>query len=345
MSNTIQTANMKLQIPVTSVDPGPDFANNINQCLATIDAHNHTSGYGAPIPSGGISVGSDFPFNGNNATTLRAARFSPQIAAIPNATPDVGELYVVGNELYYNDVTGGHQVPITSNGSVTGSSGTITGLPSGTAGAAYNSGSATFVFTSATSTPANIDGGTLTIRNISESANGVSLFAPNALGSSYDITLFSGVPAAQSFVTLGSSGNLATPIAYANGITRGNLAAVGQQVSSSSLSFQTTSGTFVNVTNLSVSITTTGRPVMLIIQPDGTNNPLEIGDLTGGSFLIAFLRNASSVAIFQAANLPSCSYVFLDTPSANTYTYSVQARISVSGTCSVFNAVLMAYEL
>ena len=47
----------------------------------------------------------------------------------------------------------------------------------------------------------------------------------------------------------------------ANAVTRAKMEAVGQQISSSSGVFATSSTSFVDVTNLSVSITVTGRPV------------------------------------------------------------------------------------
>ena len=44
--------------------------------------------------------------------------------------------------------------------------------------------------------------------------------------------------------------------------------AKGVQISSSSSTFSTTSLSPTDVTNLSVTITTTGRPVLLMLQPD-----------------------------------------------------------------------------
>ena len=57
-------------------------------------------------------------------------------------------------------------------------------------------------------------------------------------------------------------------LTVSGGIDRPSLPAVGQQVSTSCANFTTTSATFVDVTNLTVTITTTGRPVVLLLQPD-----------------------------------------------------------------------------
>jgi hypothetical protein len=91
-------------------------------------------------------------------------------------------LYVIGADLYYNDANG-NQVRITQSGSVTGATGTITGLPSGTASAAYNSIiDETFIFQSASNTAANIDGGSvILIREVAANANAVTISSPTAL--------------------------------------------------------------------------------------------------------------------------------------------------------------------
>jgi hypothetical protein len=40
---------MNLPVPIVSVDPGPDWATNINACMAAIDGHDHSTGKGVPI--------------------------------------------------------------------------------------------------------------------------------------------------------------------------------------------------------------------------------------------------------------------------------------------------------
>jgi hypothetical protein len=152
MSNTVTSPNMGLPIPVVSTDPGPDWAQNINAALSILDGHNHSAGSGVLITPAGIFINADLLFNSNNATLLRSVRFSPQNSTL-SASSDIGCLYEVGPDLYYNDGLG-NQIRITQSGSVTGSTGTITGLPSGTASASYSAG--TFTFQSATAVAANI---------------------------------------------------------------------------------------------------------------------------------------------------------------------------------------------
>ncbi len=185
MPNFILSPNMNLPIPVVGVDPGPDYASNVNSSLSAIDSHSHTPGSGVLITPAAIDINSDFTFSNNNATNLLSARF------FSNSTPlsdpsDINSIYVSLGDLYYNDAAG-NQVRMTNGGSVAGPFGTITGLPSGTASAAYISG--TFVFQEATLTAANIDAGSYIFRNNIPSSFGLTLQPPNPIGADYSVTL------------------------------------------------------------------------------------------------------------------------------------------------------------
>lgn len=139
-----------------------------------------------------------------------------------------------------------------------------------------------------------------------------------------------------------------------NKITVGSLPTFNEVISSSSGSYSTTSGTPVDVTNLSVTITTNGRPVEISLVSDGdttsSGTTLEhycsvygagsanmyINLLRGGTFI-------DSVAT-AAVNTPCSSVRFRDAPSAGTYTYKIQVFM-VSGTGGVTYAKLWAHEL
>lgn len=208
--------NMSLPIPIPGVTPGPTWASNINSSFLLIDQHNHSAGEGVQIQPNGLNINSDLTFGGNNATHLRTTRFTPQSGPITNTGADVGELYVSGNEIYYNDVSGGHQVKITTNGSVNAGAGSITGLPSGTASASYSAG--TFTWQSATSTAANMDFRSAILRNSTASSKGLTLNPPAAMGADITETLPT-IPAGLSFMTMSSAGNMGTGISTTGGIT------------------------------------------------------------------------------------------------------------------------------
>ena len=147
-------------------------------------------------------------------------------------------------------------------------------------------------------------------------------------------------------------------------VTRAKLAAIGEQISSSSGTFSTTSTTAVDVTNLSVSITTTGRAVWVGLIQDGgsTSSSIAVGATTysAAGCTIEIYRGATRVAHYSttlqgssastfAISIPSSSIWTIDTPSAGTYTYKVTAQVinflGGSPSVSVSRAKLIAYEI
>lgn len=211
---------MGLIVPDVSSTTGPTYATQVNTSLNTIDSHNHTSGQGNQVPASGLNINADLSFGGFNATSLRSSRYSAQSTVLSLGT-DLGCVYVVGVDLYYNDVNG-NNVRITQNGSLAAANGSISNLTA-PASAAYVSVSGTFVWQSDTNVAANLDARNVILRNSTASSNGLTLSPPAAMGSNYTIT-FPSVPGSQSFMTIDASGNIAAPITYANGITASNIA-------------------------------------------------------------------------------------------------------------------------
>lgn len=366
------SANMSLTIPTATVTPGPEFALNINSDLSIIDTHDHTTNKGVAIPSAGININSDLPFNTFNATLLRSTRYAVQTPPI-SLPSDLGCVYVSGVDLYFNDVSG-NQIRLTQSGGVAGAPGSISGLSS-PASASYNSGSQKFIWQSAALTSANMDFGSAILRNNTPSSFGLTL-APPVLANNYSITLPT-LPAASSFMQIDASGNISNTIPVANGITRSNQAAVGQQFSASCESWLSTGSTsFENVGSLSLSITTTGRPVVVGIMSYGSNtatvgmvaSSTALAGLAGtGIFSMTYqvLRGTTSIgtqswvlynqASQQTTYMPP-NYNVLDAVSAGTYTYQVQAisNVATSGAgggggtrmqMTWNNVKLFAYEL
>jgi hypothetical protein len=374
MSTVITTPYMNLPNPVPGADPGPDYADNLESSLTIIDQHNHSFGSGQQIQPNGLNISSDLSFLNNNAIQLRTTRYTPQSAALALVT-DIGCLYVVNNELYYNDVTGGNKIQITSNGTVNSGAGSISGLPSGTASAAYSAG--TFVWQSATATAANMDAGSYIFRNSTPSSDGLTLQAP-VLSTNYSVTLPS-LPLSTSIMTLDSSGNMAAPYPVAAGlpasvivnnsiteskmaplsigtpelinasVTQPKRAALGQQISGSSGNFaNTNAGTTVDVPNMSVTITTTGRPVWVGVQSvNNTGTPSFITTTATANFNIV-RDNVTTIAVYQLEGnlqIPSSSIYIIDVPSAATHTYKLTLTNVNASNAEIDQAVLVAYEL
>lgn len=197
------------------------------------------------------------------------------------------------------------------------------------------------------------------------SASGVSgQSPPNATYYSllYGVSPFN--PGGTPQILMFGSGSAALPQPTAQ-ITRPNLPTVGQQTSASSGAFTTTytAGSFVNVTNGSVTITTTGRPVMIgvISAGLGTGSPSAIGCAQGTPSITQCLAyfniqrdGSTDVATWEvllgdtAGNLELLvppGHFHLDTPAAGTHTYVFQAKAGTLSTALVQYCALTAYEL
>lgn len=129
----------------------------------------------------------------------------------------------------------------------------------------------------------------------------------------------------------------------------------GLSISSSSSGFSTSSLTYVDVTNLSVTLTTTGRPVEVgLISDLQTSIVSEVSvNNTGGiaAGLLRFLENGSQLnsdmlieAHDEKVAVPAGAVRTIATPAAGTHTYKLQARRS-SGFIRVQQCVLFAREL
>ena len=233
------SANMNLPVPVVGIDPGPDWALNIDNCLAILDSHTHAAGSGVQITPAGLNINSDLPMGGNSLLNSKSLSLVNQGGTMGSST--IGALYQVLGDLYYNNAAG-TPVKVTNGGSVAGAAGNITGLPStsgGNAGLSWQNIAGSFVFSGDTAnTYAVLDAGSLIIRNINTpGANGVTLQAPLALGAGYVITLpplLAGIPRILSMdsagaITSGSSGSIVAADIGAGQVTTAKLDAPTQQ--------------------------------------------------------------------------------------------------------------------
>lgn len=119
----------------------------------------------------------------------------------------------------------------------------------------------------------------------------------------------------------------------------------GVALSASSGVFSTTSATPVDVTNCSVTLTTTGRPVWVGLTYDGSGNGASVSNTTNTSTLV-ILRGATTVFNASLNGLVGPAPVqTYDFPAAGTYTYKVQISTQAASTGSVIRCRLLAYEL
>lgn len=213
MAFTNSSSNMLLPIPAVGIEPGPEYALDINNCLTIVDAHDHSPGLGVPITPAGLNINGDLSIQNHNLTVVRSVRLASQ--SVPISDPsDLDCLYDVLGDLYFTDGAG-NQVRITQNGGVVGTPGSISGMTGTNASVAYVSADSTFVFQSDINTPGNIDGASFILRNLTANSKGLTLNPPAAMGSDYDITL-PALPASQKFLSMNAAGEMAAVWAVDN---------------------------------------------------------------------------------------------------------------------------------
>lgn len=365
---------MNLNIPVVGVDPGPQYATDVNNCLTLVDQHDHSPGKGVQVTPSGLNINADLTLNDNNLINSRSLRMQVQPALL-SLPADLTCFYANGVDAYFNDGNG-NQVRLTQSGAVAGTPGSIANLVP-PASASYNSGNSTFVFQSDANTPANIDGASYVLRNLAANSFGLTLNPPNSMGADYSITLPT-LPATTLPISITNAGNMAaaqittaqiTPAAITTSlIATGNITqallaprATGQTVAAGGVATSPSSGVFSTLSSafvpgVSVTITTTGRPVFIGFIDDGSLSQSFIGSNANEAIGLAFTRDATQLTFMvgQAASNtslttgdhPPSAFSHIDIVGAGTYTYTVEiSALQGIGSVYVQNAKLIAYEL
>lgn len=366
MSNIILSPNMNLPVPIVGQEPGPQYATDVNSSLNIIDGHNHTPGYGVPVPSNGINYNADISANNNRLTSIKSLVLLPQNPLLPGVTPDLDAVYASGVDLYYNDGNG-VQIRLTQNGTIAGTAGSISGLTP-PASVSYSSGTETFIFQSGVNTSASLDSGSITIRENVANAKGITIQSPTGLPADYSLTLPSSLPVSTSFLLLDSAGNITTStgITQAQTVRRttSQTASIGQiMLTPSSGNFTSSSITPTNITNLSGTLVTTGNPIKISIEPSTGDNVsmIEVVNISGTALTapamyFRLLNGATIIASWQVGpnSLPVGdlfsfipSFSFTDYSGAGTQAYDLQVAIQNPGgyTAIIKECVLVAYEM
>jgi hypothetical protein len=146
-------------------------------------------------------------------------------------------------------------------------------------------------------------------------------------------------------------------------ITNDRLATPIYSVSASSNVYTNTTTTAAQVTNLSVTITSSGRPAFITLMcteiPPGSNSSTSDGiNLTNARAAVYFIRNGSYISTNKigtgtgSENISAGSFSFFDaSPSVGSNTYQCYASLDPAGGSGIspsitFYAVsLVAYEI
>jgi len=361
------TPNMTLIELVPGTTSGPQYATDIVSNFSTIDAHDHTTGNGVKVPSAGLNINSELDFNNNSPINQRTSKFA-NLSAAPSAASDYRSLSVVNGELFYLD-NSGNQVQLTSGGSVSGPAGDITGLSSP---ASVTFLTNKFTFRDSANSFAILESADVRIFEDSASAISqyVALQSPSSLASTYTLTMPPALPSATNYLASNASGTLsfvtANSIAEARTRSVSTSASAGGIAQSNSINFTFTSTTAVDVDDVtgnpvSITLTTSGRPVVLALVGDPSFNPSYFSSTWNGTGIAAvgvrlsFLRGASVIkeVSFVASGvttvnnrIPLPGVVVIQDLSAGTYTWTMQAEVSTSNeTGLISRARLVAYEL
>lgn len=334
------TPNMGLILPVPTVTPGPTYAAENNAAFNVIDAHNHTPGLGAPIPTAGIVLNADLPFNSFNALALRSVQVNNQSSPL-GLPSDVTCLYGSGGNLYWNNAIG-QQVQITSGAGLNAASIGAIGGDYGTSSASlfYTSASSLFTFWQSANRSALIDCGSVTIRPTNTTGtNGVTLNAPVGLALSYGLTFMSALPPSPKIVTIDNSGTIASSYDV-DGSTIVVTSNTIQVPAGGITATQIANGT---ITTTQISSTAAILGSQLTSAPNFTGVPTTT--ITSGNFALAGLGGESNLFILRSsiasngANLHGSGIALLShTPGTGVYSLGFNNPFSSVPTVIVCNA-------
>jgi hypothetical protein len=200
----VLSPNMNLSIPTVGQEPGPNYALDVNSSLTLVDQHDHSPGRGVQITPAGLNINASLSIQGNNLTNV-----SNLVLTAQTSSSVLQALYVKpGTEtpplqdLWYND-SAGNAVQITSGGA-------INAVAANIPGESFSGGTFFWKQGTGSTTPANFDIGSITLRpNVALTTNGVVLGPPSGIGSQYNINLPL-LPATPSFVVINNSGVMST---------------------------------------------------------------------------------------------------------------------------------------
>jgi hypothetical protein len=381
MATTFTTPLMNLVLPVVgpSGQVGPTYATNLNEALEAVDSHDHSSGKGSRITQDGMVFTDSLDLDSNAIIDALSMVFSSQNSPLATANA----IYVSDGDLFYNN-SSGTQIQLTAAGTIN-----VTSL--GTIGGDYSTSSATVTYSDTTklflfkqdgTKTADMAFGSIFIYENIAAANYVKIKSAASLAANIDITLPAALPASTLPLSISSTGALSaatittaqitdsavttakildsnvTTAKIADGnVTQAKRAALGQQLSSACTSFtSSTTGSYIDITNLTVTITTTGRPVFIGLIADGSGilSRMEVtGTATELAAQIAILSGSTKIAIHSFGSglstdilaCPVSMFSHIDVPVAGTYTYKAQFRMQGGTGFACYGTKLIAYEL
>lgn len=287
---------MSLTLPVVGSTIGPEWAEQLNTALETIDVHDHSSGNGVQIPSAGININTDLSFNGYSPTALESAVFG-EVAG----TPANRSIYVSSGELYYKDGSG-TSVKITESGAIAGTPGTIANLGAGGSSAVFSDLAEDFSWFFDGSKVAAQNMGDIRLYPFDGSTqynNFITLKSPTTLASNYSLTFPTTLPGAGSIVQVSAAGSLS----YSNTLSQGLLTPNGS-VSAPAYSFSgdTDCGLYLDTTNQIAFAAGGTRRLLINVNSVETSVPVLVPAGSSGTPSLAFATDTDTGLYLEASN-------------------------------------------
>lgn len=196
--------DMNIVPPVAGSTPGPQWANDLNNILTDqIANHTHTGNPdGSLLSQTALNIDGDLSLNGNSLTAVERV-------ALSNSSTSPQSLWSTGGNLYWTPAAGS-AVQITAGSAINVTAfGGISGLPNGSAGAAYDA-SGYFKWNKSTTAYADMWSGKLKIYDSAVGAptNAVILSSPTSMVADITLTLPKTLPAATGSLLVSPSGVL-----------------------------------------------------------------------------------------------------------------------------------------
>ena len=239
------TPNMNMELPVEDDDDGI-WDTKLNQCLEDIDAHDHSTGKGVPVPTAGLDIDDDLSFGGFSAVDLRGVTFTRQVTF----APENGSLATKDSDggLYWTDYTGTSWKLADATGINVALVGGITG-DYAAAGASFYYDDAGKVYRALQSAPtpnvwASVAAGDIYLyEKASGISNKITLKSPAALAASYTLTLPGALPGSTLLMQVSSSGVVTFSNTVASAATFSGLITASAGVTAAANQHVTVSGT------------------------------------------------------------------------------------------------------
>ena len=233
------TPYMNLTLPTKGGDAGT-WDTILNDALEAIDAHNHTTGNGRPIPSAGIGINADLTIAGYRLTNVDGVSMINRGALLSTGAC---EFFAFGGNAYFRSA-GGLNVQITNGGAlnmttVGGIAGDYTSV---SAEVAYSDAADSYTFKQQVGAGARQYArmGSADVRLYEYKAhptagpptNFVGLASPTGLAASYTLTMPAALPGATSLALVAASGAVSATNTVPNLVTfsAGATMAAGQNI-------------------------------------------------------------------------------------------------------------------